>query len=159
MKNTLKVIGALVVFILGIIIIDALFVKETDEKVKSTSVDFTLSFSIDNVVGEYEIVEFSEEEKKNISNLLGQLNYDRVNVDLAFLGDYKIVFNDKELVFDENDEPYGQIVVDGQTYTINIKQLKKTILNCVEKKELIRVYLYEKQDISKLDFKRIELED
>lgn len=159
MKNTLKVIAALLVFIFGIITIDTLFVKEEKKEETKKDIEFQLSFSIDNLIGEYEIVEFADEEKEVISGYLSNLNYNKESVDLAFLGDYKIVFDDKELVFDDNNDPYGQIIVDGKSYIINIKELKKTILEYINNKNLLKVYLYERADITTFDFTRIELSD
>lgn len=159
MKNTLKVIAALLVFIFGIITIDTLFVKEDKKEDDKKDIEFQLSFSIDNLIGEYEIVEFTDEEKDVISGYLSNLNYNRESVDLAFLGDYKIVFDDKELVFDNNNDPYGQIIVAGKSYIINIKKLKETVLGYIESKNLLRVYLYKRADITTLDFTRVELSD
>ena len=159
MKNTLKVIGALVVFILGIIIIDAVFVKDEKEKVSNENIDFQLSFLISDVIGEYELVEFNEEEKQIISELLQDLDYTSINVDLAFSGDYKLVFDEKELIFSNNDDPYGQIIMNDKMFIIDIKELKETLLKYIESKNLLRVYLFSKDYTTDLYFTRITLDN
>lgn len=159
MKSILKVIAVLLIFIFGIIIIDNVFVKDKQKEVETETIEFQLSFLINNLVGEYEVVEFKEEEKRNIAKSLSDLNYSKVDVKLAYLGDYKIIFDDKELIFDNNDDPYGQIVIDGEAYTINVKNLKETVLAHIENKNLLRVYLYERKDATPLAFSKINLTD
>ena len=160
MKNTLKVIVALLVFIFGIIIIDTLFVtdEKTNENVKEEIVEFQLTFLISPSLGEFELVEFNDDEKKVILEEISKLDYSRNDIDLAILGEYKLIFDNKELIFNDDDTPYGELRVDGEIYTIvNIKNLKQTILDYVKKKEINRVYLYERKDLPYVEYERINL--
>ena len=146
MKNLIRVIMVLIVFILGIILIDKVFVedkKNDDSKVKETEkIDFEVSFLIDSFIQEYEVIEFTEEEQQTISQLLSKLNYNAVDIELAFLGNYKVEFNEYELFFDDNNDPYGLLIgKDDKQTIIYIGELKNTLMNYIDQKELKKVYL------------------
>lgn len=165
MKNLLRVIVVLIIFILGIVLIDKVFVE--DKKVKEESkkdtkgekIDFSISFLTDSFVQDYEIIEFEEIEQLEISNLISNLNYEEVPVDLAFLGEYKIVFDDYEVFFDDNTDPYGLLVDGEKNKIINIKSLKDTILKYVKQKDILKVFLYNRDNVSTTNFKRINISE
>ena len=104
MKNLLRVIVVLIIFILGIVLIDKVFVddKKNEEApgtvipVNPEIITFETSFLVNDFVQEYEVIEFTDDEQKEISSLLFNLNYDEVEVELAFLGEYKIAFKNYE---------------------------------------------------------------
>ena len=163
MKNLIRVIMVLIVFILGIILIDKVFVedKKTDDdsKVKETEkIDFEVSFLIDSFIQEYEVIEFTEEEQQTISQLLSKLNYNAVDIELAFLGNYKVEFNEYELFFDDNNDPYGLLIgKDDKQTIIYIGELKNTLMNYIDQKELKKVYFYYRDNVSETDFKQIAI--
>lgn len=153
MKNTLKVIIALLIFIIGIVVIDVIYVNDSD----SNELNYQLSFLIDGVIQEYEVVDLTDEEEKNIQALINKLDYTNVEVDLSFLGDYKLVYENKVLIFDNNNDPYGQVSFEGKTYIIYIKELKETLLQYINDKELVQVYLFQSEDVTSFDFTKINL--
>lgn len=163
MKNLIRVIVVLIVFILGIVLIDKVFVEDKinkdDSKPKETEkIDFEASFLIDAFVQDYEKIEFTEEEQKEISILLSKINYKEEDVELAILGQYKIEFNDYVLFFDDNNDSYGLLIdKDNESTIIDIDNLKDTLLIYISKKEFAKVYFYHRDNISTTDFKRIEI--
>lgn len=167
MKNLLRVIVVLIIFILGIVLIDKVFVddKKSEEDpgtvipVNPEIITFETSFLVDEFVQEYEVIEFTDDEQKEISSLLVNLNYDEVEVDLAFLGEYKIAFKNYEIFFDDNDDSYGLLVDGESSKIINIKSLKDTILKYMAKKDIMKVFLYYRNSISTTDFKRIDISE
>lgn len=165
MKNLIRVIMVLIIFILGIILIDKVFVedKKTDDdsKVKETEkISFEVSFLIDSFIQEYEVIEFTEEEQQTISQLLSKLNYDAVDIELAFLGNYKVEFNEYELFFDDNNDPYGLLIgKDDKQTIIYIGELKNTLMNYIDQKELKKVYFYYRDNVSETNFKQIAISD
>lgn len=165
MKNLLRVIVVLIIFILGIVLIDKVFVedKKIDEEPKKEleieQIDFEVSFLIDTFVRDYETIEFTEEEQKEISLLISKLNYKEETVDLAILGDYKILFDDCEVYFDDNSDPYGYLIKGDEHKIINIENLKETILEYVHKKNILKVFLYYRDDISTTNFTRVNISD
>lgn len=160
MKNLIRVIVVLVVFILGIIVIDKVFVedKEKVQEAPKEPIDFTASFLVDLFIQDYEVIEFTEEEKQEISRLLSNINYKEEDVELAILGQYKIEFNDYVLFFDDNNDSYGLLIdKDNESTIIDIDNLKDTLLIYISKKEFAKVYFYHRDNISTTDFKRIEI--